>query len=135
MKKLHFLFGILALIITSCTKNRDVVKTFAGNLPIVSTNSPTTATVGQNIISTIRCELTSLSGSVNFKNFDIKEISAQQFNITAIALYKDWNTQIAMPVMWTIDTTASIKTTTIGKYILNFYNSSLLFKSDMVQVN
>ena len=73
--------------------------------------------------------------SVNFKNFDIKEISAQQLNITAIALYKDWNTQIAMPVMWTIDTTASIKTTTIGKYILNFYNSSLLFKSDTVQVN
>lgn len=135
MKKFLFQISIFALTITSCKKNEDIVKNFTGNLPIVLTNSPTTATVGQNIISNVRCELTSLSGSVYFQNFDIREISTKEIDITANALYKDWNTQLAMPVMWTLDTTASIKTTIAGKYVLNFYNSSLLFKSDTVQVN
>lgn len=128
-------FVIFSLTICSCNKKNDIVKTFAGNLPIVSTNSPATVLAGQNIISKVRCELPSLSGSVYFQGFDIKEVSPRQFNIAAKALYKYWNTQIGMPVMWTLDTTANIKTTVTGKYILNFYNSTQLAKSDTVQVN
>ena len=135
MKKLVLLFGFFSLTIISCSKNKEIVKTFTGNLPIVLTNSPVAATAGQSIISNVRCELTSLCGSVYFQGFDIKEISMNEFNINAIALCKDWNTQIDMPVMWTLDTTATIKTTTPGKYVLNFYNTSSLVRSDTVQVN
>jgi hypothetical protein len=135
MKLLPLLIIPFALIFFSCNKREDIVKTFNGNLPIVSTSTPTTALVGQNIISNVRCELASISGSVIFQGFDIKEITARQFNLSAKALYKDWNTQITMPVIWTLDTISNIKATTPGQYILKFYNSTQLVKSDTVQVN
>lgn len=119
----------------SCSKKEDIVKTFSGNLPIVSTSTPTTAIVGQNIVSNVRCELSSISGTVIFQGFEVKEVSTRQFSLNAKALYKDWNTQIGMPVMWTLDTTSNIRATTTGRYILNFYNSTQLVKSDTVQVN
>lgn len=128
-------FIIFGLTICSCNKKNDVISTFTGNLPIVSTNSPTVVNAGQNINSNVRCQLSSLSGSVYFQSFDITEVSTRQFHITAKALYKDWNMEIGMPVMWILDTIVAIKTTLSGKYILNFYNSALLFKSDTVQVN
>lgn len=135
MKHLPLLIVLFTLTFYSCTKKEDTVKTFNGNLPIVSTSTPTTALVGQNIISNVRCELSSISGSVIFQGFDIQETAPRQFNLTAKALYKDWNTQITMPVMWTLDTTSNINATKTGLYILNFYNSSQLVKSDTVQVN
>lgn len=135
MKHLSLLIVLFTLTFYSCTKKEDIVKTFNGNLPIVSTSTPTTALVGQNIISNVRCELSSISGSVIFLGFDINETAPRQFNLTAKALYKDWNTQITMPVMWTLDTTSNINATTAGLYILKFYNSSQLVKSDTVQVN
>lgn len=135
MKHLSFFVVLFSLTLYSCTKKEEIVKTFNGNLPIVSTSTPTTALVGQNIISNVRCELSSVSGSVIFQGFDIKETSTRQFSLTAKALYKDWNTQIAMPVIWTLDTTSKINTTTTGQYILKFYNSTQLVKSDTVQVN
>ena len=135
MNHLSLLIVLFTLTFYSCTKKEDIVKTFSGNLPIVSTSTPTTALLGQNIISTVRCELSSISGSVIFQGFDIKETATRQFNLTAKALYKDWNSQISMPVIWTLDTTSNINATTIGRYILNFYNSTQLVKSDTVQVN
>lgn len=135
MKYLRLLVIVFALIFFSCDKKEDIVKTFNGNLPIVSTSTPVTILVGQNIISRLRCELYSISGSVVFQGFDIKEVTFRQFNLSAKALYKDWNSQITMPVIWTLDTTSTIKATTTGRYILNFYNSTQLVKSDTVQVN
>ncbi len=135
MKKLYLILFSCVMTLISCNKNDDVIQSFTGNLPIVFTISPTTAIAGQNIISNFRCELSSLNGSVTFQGFDIKEVATRQFNINAKAFYKDWNSQIGMPVMWTLDTTLNIKTTIAGKYILNFYNSDKLFKSDTVQVN
>ena len=135
MKHLSLTILLFTLTFYSCTKKEDIVKTFNGNLPIVSTSTPTTALVGQNIISNVRCELSSISGTVIFQGFDIKETTTRQFNLTAKALYKDWNTQITMPVIWTLDTTTNINATTSGRYILNFYNSTQLVKSDTVQVN
>lgn len=135
MKYFLFLILLCTLTIISCNKKDDIVKTFTGDLPIVSTNTPTTALVGQNIVSNVRCELSSISGSVIFQGFDIKEVTTRQFNLNAKALYKDWNTQITMPVIWTLDTTSNIKAITTGKYILNFYNATQLVKSDTVQVN
>ena len=135
MKHLSLLIVLFTLTFYSCTKKEDIVKTFNGILPIVSTSTPTRALVGQNIISNVRCELSSISGSVIFQGFDIKETATRQFNLTAKALYKDWNTQISMPVIWTLDTTSNINATTTGRYILKFYNSTQLVKSDTVQVN
>jgi len=135
MKYLPLLAIVFALTFCSCNKNEDIVQTFNGNLPIVSTSTPITVLVGQNIISRVRCELNSISGSIVFQGFEIKEVTSRQFNLSAKALYKDWNTQIAMPVIWTLDTTSNIKATTPGRYILNFYNSTKLVKSDTVQVN
>jgi hypothetical protein len=135
MKHLSLLIILLALTFYSCSKKEDIVKTFNENLPIVSTSTPNTALVGQNIVSNVRCELSSISGTVIFQGFDIKEVTTQQFNLNAKAIYKDWNTQIGMPVMWTLDTTSNIRATTTGRYILNFYNSTQLVKSDTVQVN
>jgi hypothetical protein len=133
MRNLTILVSLLTII--SCNKKDDITQTFTGNLPIVKTSTQTTTTAGQDIITNIRCELTSLSGDVSFQGFDIQNTSEKEYSISAKALYKDWNTQIGMPVMWTLDTTASIRTTTAGKYILNFYNSNKLFKSDTVHVN
>ena len=128
---------ILAAIVfltLSCHKTEETIKTFTGPLPIVATNSPTTVFAGQNIIAIVRCQLSSLSGSVSFQGFNIRQTSANEFAIAANALYKDWNTQIAMPVMWTLDTIASIRPVFPGQYILRFYNSNQLFKSDTVRV-
>ena len=135
MRQLSIFMILFASVFCSCNKKEDTVKTFDGILPIVSTSTPTTASVGQDIISNVRCELPSISGSVIFKGFDVKEVTARRFNLNAKALYKDWITQIGMPVMWTLDTTSNIKATTAGQYILNFYDSTQLVKSDTVQVN
>ena len=135
MKWLHFFLILLLFPFYSCNKKEAIVKTFTGNLPIVLINTPITARAGEDIVSKVRCELPSISGTVIFKGFEIREIASRQFNLTAKALYKDWNTQIEMPVIWTLDTTASIRAATTGQYILHFYNAALLVKSDTVLVN
>ena len=80
-----FLLAICVLIITSCSKNEEIRKTFTGTLPIIFTNSPTTITIGQKIISDIKCELTSISGSVYFNGFEITETLIHQYKIRATA--------------------------------------------------
>ena len=135
MKHLSFLIIVSCLTLFSCNKKDDLIQTFTGNLPIVRTNSPSIIVAGQDIVTHVRLELTSLSGSVFFQGFDILATGNKQFSISAKALYRDWNTQIGLPVMWTKDTTTNIKTTAAGTYILNFYNANKLFKSDTVQVN
>lgn len=126
---------IFSCTICSCKKKQDLVKTFIGDLPIVSTNSPATVIAGQNIVANVHCGLTSISGAVYFQGFDISAVNTWKFNITAKAFYKDWNTQIGMPVMWTLDTSVNIQTTVAGEYVLNFYNSAQLVASDTVDVN
>ena len=133
MKKI--ILATCLFIIVTCSKKEELNKTFIGNLPIVSATSPTATVARQKIISNVRCELSSLSGSVYFQGFEITETSQHHFNISANALYKNWNTQIGMPVIWTMDTTVSINTTISGAYILNFYNAAVLLKSDTVAVN
>lgn len=125
--------AILIVIFCSCSKQQSV-STFSGNLPIVSTSTPKTALVGQGIISNVRCELTSVSGSLEFQGFNINEVTNRQYNLSAKALYKNWRSDVALPVVWTLDTTLSIKPTTTGQYVLHFYNATQLVKSDTVEV-
>jgi hypothetical protein len=135
VKHFQIFIQLLAMASLSCNKMESINKTYIGNLPIVTTSTPTTALVGQNIISNVRCQLTSMSGALIFQGFEIKEETHRQYNISAKALYQDWNTQIALMVIFTLDTTSSIKATSTGKYILNFYNAAQIVKSDTVQVN
>lgn len=133
-----FILGLLSyLILLSCKKDKNQVRrSFTGDLPIVFTNSPLSVAAGTNIKTSIRCELVEISGTVIFQGFDIQETSPKHFSISAKALYKDWNMQSSLPVIWSLDTSVTIKTATTGNYILNFYNnSSAIAKSDTVIVN
>lgn len=91
--------------------------------------------MGQDIVSRVYFELPSISGSVLLQPFEVKEIASRKFIINAKALFKNWSSQVALPVFFAFDTTLSIKTTGAGQYILNFYNANQLKKSDTVQVN
>lgn len=135
--RIEAILTICCLILFSCNKKQDepLVKTFTGDLPIVQTNTPATAIAGQNIRTNVRCGLTYMSGSLHFQGFDIQETTPRNFSVYAKALYEDWHSQIAFQVMMEFDTVATIKTTTAGMYILQFYNAKKLFKSDTVLVN
>ncbi len=134
MKYLTILFSILFLF-GSCSKKDNINETFAGYIPIVSIQTPKSVSAGQDIVSKVHCELSSMSGSVYFKGFEIKENASLHYEIRAKALFKDWNKYISMPVMSYLDTTVTVKTTKRGKCILNFYNDKILQQSDTVQVN
>jgi hypothetical protein len=127
---------ICCLAFSFCNKKQDepFKRTFTGHLPVVRSNTPLTAIAGQDIRINVRCELTSINGSVSFEGFDIQETAPQNFAISAKAFYKDWST-IGLDVMWTLDTVATVRTATAGMYVLQFYNEKKLFKSDTVQVN
>lgn len=132
MKSIFYISIVLLLF--ACKKEVNT-KTYISDLEIKTTSTPATATAGQDIISRVYFEIPSVSGSIFFQPFKVKEIAPRIFNINAKALYKNWNSQFSLPVFSTFDTTLFIKTTVQGKYILNFYNSTLLLKSDTVQVN
>ena len=135
MKHVLFLVGLFMVPFCSCNKKDGLVETFHGNLPIVSTNTPATVAAGQDIICKVRCELSSISGSVIFEGFDVTTPTNRQFNVRAKAFYQNWNTQISMPVMMVLDTSLIITTAITGQYVVNFYNAAQLVKSDTVQVN
>ncbi|HEX5153645.1 MAG TPA: hypothetical protein VFW07_19500 [Parafilimonas sp.] len=88
----NILLPVYLLTVMSCSKKDDIRKTFTGNLPIVNTITPVSIIAGQNIVTNIRCELSMISGTVYFKGFYIKATGNKQFNISARAFYKDWNT-------------------------------------------
>jgi hypothetical protein len=126
---------ICCLALLSCNKNNEPVnKTFYGELPIVQTNTPATTIAGQDIQSNIRCQLPSINGTISFEGFDIQETTPRTYAISAKAFYKDWS-QIGIDVIWNLDTVATVRTSTPGRYVLQFYNEKKLFKSDTVQVN
>ena len=100
-----------------------------------STNTVKTILVGQNITSKIRLVVPSVSGEMTFLGFEINENPSRVFSIQAKALYKPWANQITLPVYQTFDTIISISTILTGRHIMNFYNSTVLLKSDTVQVN
>lgn len=126
---------ICCLALLSCNKNKPVNKTFIGDLPIVQTNTPPTAVAGQDIQINVRCQLPSMNGSVFFKGFDIQETTPRNFSITAKALYKDWNKDVGLTVLWSLDTIATVKTTMPGTYVLQFYSDKKLQHTNTVQVN
>lgn len=127
---------ICCLVLSFCNKKEEepFKRSFAGHIPIVRSNTPPTAITGQDIQTNVRCELTAINGNVTFEGFDIQETTPRNFTISAKAFYKDW-TQIGLAIMWTMDTVVTVRTSTPGMYVLQFYNEKKLFKSDTVQVN
>jgi hypothetical protein len=126
---------ICCLALLSCNKNNEPVnKTFYGELPIVQTNTPATAIAGQDIQINVRCQLPSINGTVTFEGFDIQETTLRNFSIAAKAFYKNWS-EVGLSVLWTLDTVATVRTTTAGTYVLQFYHDKKLQHTNTVQVN
>jgi hypothetical protein len=134
MRQIIFLFIILTLL--GACKKRDIQPdTISVDLTIIKTNTPTTQVQGQEIISNVKCSGSDLC--FKFSKFDIRETKPREFAIKAKSTYPNCSIGdcVCLQAIYYIDTTVNIKTTTSGQYILRFYNSNFLFKSDTVQVN
>ena len=129
MKTVCFLLLTMFLVI-ACVKPVDSDIQFK-DLNFVQTNTPTTGTVNQNIVSNVRVSAPDLC--YRFAYFTVNQ---QQLlvDIHAKGTYPTEPKACAQAI-YNKDTTLSIPATTAGKYILRFYNGSQLFKSDTVQVN
>jgi hypothetical protein len=131
---LAFCLGLIAVFACNKPEEEEVVQTYYGPLPIVRTTTPASVAAGQNIVSSVRCELYSLGGSIQFQGFDIQLTAPRQYAISANALYKDWNTLVHATVIWSMEGPAIIPTKKPGTYILRFYNNTQIVKVDTVQV-
>lgn len=72
---------LIFLAFSSCKKENDIRETFMGNLPIESAKTSKTVSAWQDILSGVHCVLPSMSGSVYFKGFEIKEYPPLHFTI------------------------------------------------------
>lgn len=126
---------ILALLLFSCAKENKPKKPLYGYIEIYSAKTAKVIELGHNITSTVTLVEPQLYGDLTFLGFEIIENPAKVFSIKAKALFKPWEQQILLPVYQTFDTTISLKTRSPGLHILNFYSSTVLLKSDTVQVN
>jgi hypothetical protein len=133
MRQLILSLLILA-IFAGCRKNNEP-DTVIVDLSIISATTPATAVQGQDIISQVRCSGSDLC--YQFSNFEIKEMAARHFMIMAKGTYPNSKKgDIVCPqAIYYADTSLTIHTPAKGQYILNFFNHSLLIKSDTVQVN
>ena len=135
MRTILFFAFIFCLVVTSCKKSVDRPKSKTDYIPINSAITPKNVILGQDITSRVNIGFYNYSADVTFLNFEVKETVPRQYDIQAKGLYDNINYEISLPVVMTFDTTLSIRPTTIGQYILRFYNSSKLVQSDTVQVN
>ena len=118
------------LNIFGCTK-QPVGSLVVTDINITQTNSPLQVLQGQDIVSQITC--IAPNPCYTFYTFEVSELQANSFKIKAKANYD--TEAICIQVLHRIDTTLRIKTTVKGQYVLNFYNSGNLFKTEIVMVN
>lgn len=121
---------LTSFFIIACDKPIESDTQFT-ELSFTQTNTPVAATLGQNILSSVR-----VSGSDLCYRFAYFTVNQQQFlvDIHAIGTYPAKPTYCPQ-ALYHKDTTLSIQTNAVGKYVLRFYNGDQLFKSDTVQVN
>jgi hypothetical protein len=134
MRQIIFLSIILTLL-GACKEREIQPATISVDLTIIQTNTPTTQAQGQEIISNVKCSGSDLC--FKFSKFEISETKPREFAIKAKSTYPNCSIGdcVCLQAIYYIDTTVNIKTSTKGQYILRFYNSNFLFKSDSVQVN
>jgi hypothetical protein len=134
MRQIILSFLILAIFVT-CKKHNNEPDTILVDLTIISTVTPITATLGQDIVSAIKCSAPDLC--YKFAKFEVKEMATRQFEIKAKATYPDSKKGdiVCLEAIYYADTLLKINATTKGQYVLNFFNGNLFFKSDTVQVN
>ncbi len=119
----------------ACNKTANAPDRILVDLSFINTSTPKTQLNGQDIISAIRCSGENLC--YNFSNFEIKKITAREFEIHAKGTFPN-NAKgdvVCLDAIYYKDTTVRINTTTTGKYLLHFYNHNYLFKTDTVEVN
>jgi len=129
MKTIYFL-SMIILIVIACDKP-VLSDTEFRDLSIVQTTTPKTGTVNQNIVTAIK-----VSGPDLCYRFAYFTVNQQQFlvDIHAKGTYPTEPGACAQAIYYK-DTTLSIPVNTAGSFILRFYNSAQLFKSDTVVVN
>ena len=135
MRLILLLAGILCITVISCKKSTDRPKSKTDYIPIISAITSPNVALGQTIKSKVKMGFYSLSASVTFLNFDVKETTERQYDIRAKGFFDNINYEISLPVVMTFDTTLSIRPTITGQHILRFYSASQLVQTDTVQVN
>lgn len=132
----YVLTAALALVtLFGCIKEGANYQTFISDLPIVSTNTPTTSNIGDSVVSHVRCELPSRTGSVVFKGLQVAKQGDTLYNIRAIAEFTQKSDDVTVPGVWAVDTILTVKTPVAGNYVLRFFNGNTVFKSDTVVVD
>lgn len=125
----------LFFIVLSCKKSApEEILEQPTAIEIAATNTVKTASLGQNITSTVTLAIPSITGDVTFLGFNVVETSTKVFSVKVKEIYKPWPNGIALPMYQSFDTTLNIQTKLAGQHVLNFYNGTQLLKSDTVRV-
>lgn len=129
------LISAFCLTVASCKKTGDRPKSKTDFIPIISSQTPRSVSLGQVIKSRVTMGFYSYNADVTFLNFEVKEEPAKQYEIRAKGFYDNINYEISLPVVMTFDSTVSIRPAVTGQYFLKFYSGSQLVQTDTVQVN
>ncbi|MEO6453322.1 MAG: hypothetical protein ABIN97_04585 [Ginsengibacter sp.] len=123
------------LILFSCNKVNNEPDRLTVDLLITNTSTLKTGTPGSKIISQVKC--IEPNTCYEFSHLEIKQINPRQFEIRAKGTIPNSNKGdlICLEVLRVKDTTAEISAAVTGQYLLHFYNSNNLFKTDTVIVN
>ena len=139
MRLFLLLAGVICLTVTSCKKPTDKPiekpKSKTDYIPIISANTSPEVALGESIKSKVKMGFYSLSASVTFLNFDVKETTERQYDIRAKGFFDNINYAISLPVVMTFDTILSIRPKIKGQHILRLYSALQLVQTDTVQVN
>jgi hypothetical protein len=129
VKPFTFLVVLLWILITGCTRENENCKS---DLTISSVNTPSSGTVSSGITSAIQCHGSNLCYS--FSHVEIKEKTGRIFEIRVKANVP-CKPSYCLQAIYNANPSIKINTSTVGTYILNFYNGNALFKSDTVIIN
>jgi hypothetical protein len=128
--------GILIIAVLSfagCKKSTEADDARVSvNLQITSTQTPSTGSQGETIISRVKSYGPNLC--YQFDRMDVQTTAPREYAIRSLGTVPKGDPVCAQALMQ-VDTTISIPIATSGTYILRFYNGSQLFKADTVQVN
>jgi hypothetical protein len=121
---------VTSFFIIACDKPIESDTQFT-ELSFVQTNTPANVALNQNITSSVK-----IMGPDLCYHFAYFTVNPQQFSVDIHAIGTYPTKPAACPqAIYYKDTTLSIQTNMVGKYVLRFYNGVQLFKSDTVQVN
>jgi hypothetical protein len=123
---------VFVIIGFSCSKKSEKDALCFTELTIVSTQTPTTVTLGNDIVAKATCTGPNLCYS--FSYVDIKAIAERIYEIRTKGKVP-CKASICLDAIYQAQPSFNIKATLSGQYILRYYNSNTLFKADTVTAN